>query len=140
MNTKVTIYSDPNDTHCADVEKFLKNFELDLQVHDIRTAPLNSEQLLGLVKHFDLEHFLNYNFNTTEQNYFEKSSNHRQEIIDLIAKDNRLLRKPIIVSGQLMTVGWNYDSIIEMLQIKDNISSRDRNDNFTEPKKEDEPE
>jgi len=140
MNTKVTMYSDPKDTHCAEVEEFLKSFKLDLQVHDIRTTPLNSEQLFGLVKHFDLEHFLNYDLSTSEQNYFEKSPNHRQEVIDLIAKDNRLLRKPIIVSGQLMTVGWNYDSIIEMLQIKDKNSSPVRNDNFTEPKKEDEPE
>lgn len=116
MVRKVTLYSDPKDPYCVEIEKFLKGFEIILTVHDIRTDPLNAKQLSNLLGHFELEHFVNSNGKSSKK--LDLSSANREKILDLIADDNSLLKKPLIVSGRLMTIGYDRRKILDMLQIK----------------------
>jgi len=118
MIKKVTLYSDPKDPYCAEIEKFLRGFEVTLKVHDLRANPLNVYQLSGLLKHFDIEHFLNGNAKSAKGKAPDFSKVSRQEVIDMIAADNSLLRKPIIVSGRLITFGYDRQTIMNMLQLR----------------------
>lgn len=119
MIKKVILYSDPKDPYCAEIEKFLKGFDIILTVHDMRTNPLTVNQLSNLLKHFDLEHFLNGNAKAGKgKKALDFSSLGRQEIMEMIAEDNSLLRKPIIVSGRLITFGYDRRTIMNMLQLK----------------------
>ena len=115
---KVTLYMDPKDPYCAEIEKFLKGFDILLTVHDLRANPLNVNQLSGLLKHFDVEHFLNGNAKSAKDKSPDLTGANRQDVINMIAKDNSLLRKPIIVSGRLITFGYDRRTILNMLQLK----------------------
>lgn len=44
----------------------------------------------------------------------------RDELYKMMAENNDLIRKPIIVAGRLMVVGPNIPKIMEMLQIRSN--------------------
>jgi len=120
MLKRVKLYTDPGDPLCSEAKTFLEEQEVLLQIHDIKQDPLSSMQISKLIRHFDLRHFLNEASHSYKKNKLDKLLPNREEVIELMAKDNELLRKPIIVAGRLMTVGCNRDKIIEMLQLKDN--------------------
>lgn len=120
MIKKVILYTDPKDPYCVEVEKFLQGCEIILKIHDIRKNPLNVRQLSRLLKHFNLEHFLNPNGKSGKMKKLDTSPANRQKILELLAEDIGLLRKPIVVSGRLMTMGYDRRKIMDMLQIKDN--------------------
>lgn len=122
MLKRVTMYTDPKDTNCAEVRSFLEEQDIHLHLRNIKTDPLESLELSRLLRHFDLKHFLNADSKAYKKNRLDKSIPGREEIIELIAGDNDLLRIPIIVSGRLMTVGCNRNKIVEMLQLKNNGS------------------
>ena len=115
---KVILYTDPKDPYCAEIEKFLKGFEISLRVHDLRSNPLTPRQLSGLLGHIDLEHFVNSNGNSGKSKKLDTSPANREKVLEMFAEDIGLLRKPIVVSGRLMTLGYDRRNILSMLQLK----------------------
>lgn len=129
MLKRVTLYTDPQDTQCDEVKSFLEEQDIRLHIRNIKTEPLGKPEISMLLRHFDLRHFLNAESRLYKKNKLDKSVPGRDEVIDMIATDNELLRVPIIVFGRLMTVGCNREKIIEMLQIKNNGHNPSEEDN-----------
>ena len=115
MNKKVILYANSDDPFFGEVRDYLEQQEVNLHVHNIGKKPLNHPEILGLVRHYNLHHFLNTNAKSYKKNKLDKALPSRQEVIELIAQDNELLNRPIIVSGRLMAVGYNREAIKEML-------------------------
>lgn len=115
MNKKVILYADSKDAYFGDVKGYLEEQEVNLQVHNIGNSPLNQPEISSLVQHFNLQHFLNTKAKSYKKNKLDKSLPERQELIELIAKDNDLLIRPIIVYGRLTAVGYDRHAIKEML-------------------------
>ncbi len=122
MLKKVTLYTDPKDSQCNEAKSFLEENEVSLVIHDLRSSPLMRPEISRLLRHFNLNHFLNNQSMSYKKFKLDKEMPDRAEVFDLIADDNDLLIKPIIVFGRLMTVGFNKAKIMEMLQIKSNGS------------------
>ena len=118
MKKRVTLYSNPDDTACKNVEKFLNEQDVILKVHDIKTRPLDYNQISKLLKNFDLKHFYNSNGHSKgKKKTAEPETTNRNKIIEKMAEDNSLLRLPLILSERLLTVGDNTNRIEIMLQI-----------------------
>lgn len=117
MIKKVTLFTDPKDPYCVEIEKFLRSLEIILTVRDIRKTPLNYRQLTNLFKSFDLDHFINPCSTSTKSKSLDVSEANRKEALQRLADDNTLLRRPIIVCGRLMTIGYDRRRITEMLQV-----------------------
>jgi regulatory protein spx len=115
MNKKVILYADSKDAYFGDVKGYLEEQEVNLQVHNIGNSPLNQPEISSLVQHFNLQHFLNTKAKSYKKNKLDNSLPERQELIELIAKDNDLLIRPIIVYGRLTAVGYDRHAIKEML-------------------------
>lgn len=128
MLKKVELYTDPNDPGCKDVNEFLKSLEIILDVHDVKKNPLKKEKIAELLRHFNLDHFINSNSGAYKKFKLDKGIPGRDEVYEMMAEDNDLMRRPIIVAGRLMTVGCNIDKVKEMLQINSNGSGDDDND------------
>lgn len=122
MVRSVQLYVAPDEPACIEVQEFLEQHDFHMQIRDVRTKPLDAEELDKLLRHFDLKHFLNESSKAFTKKRLDKFLPSREELIQLIANDNDLLRKPIIVAGRLMVVGPNRQKIMEMLQIKSNGS------------------
>jgi regulatory protein spx len=122
MRRVVNLYMAPNDPGCIEIKEFLEQQDLKLQVHDVKNKPLVADEIAELIKHFNLKHFLNTSSKTYTKRKLDKSLLDRKEVIQLMADDNDLIRKPIIVVGRLMVVGANREKVMEMLQIKPNGS------------------
>lgn len=122
MQKRVDIYTYPNEGACEDVRQFLETLDLDLRVRDLTKHPLTYDEITRIVRHIDIKHFLNAASKMYKKHQMERELPDRKQLIALMAEDNELIRKPIIISGRLMTVGCNRQKIMEMLQIKSNGS------------------
>ena len=118
----VDIFMVPNDPGCVEVQEFLQQQDLRLQIRDITKKPLTENEIARLVRHLDLKHFLNSSSKIYTMKKLDKSLPSRADVIALMAEDNDLLKKPIIVAGRLMVIGPNRSKIVEMLQLKGNGS------------------
>ena len=118
MKKRVTLYSNPDDIACRKVEKFLSEQDVILNVHDIKTRPLDVKQISKLLRNFDLKHFYNSNGNSKgrKKKTTETEPLDRQTIFEKMAEDNTLLRLPLTLAGRLLTVGNNTERIGIMLQ------------------------
>ncbi len=118
MKKRVTLFTNPDDPGCKNVEKFLIEQDVILKVHDIKTRPLDFKQISNLLKNFDLQHFYNSNGHSGgKKKTIETETPDRNTIIEKMAEDNSLLRLPLILSERLLTVGDNTNRIGIMLQI-----------------------
>lgn len=122
MQRVVDIYLAPNDPDCDEIKQFLEKQDLKLRIRDLAEKPLEADEIATLIRHFDLKHFLNTASKTYTKKKIDKTITDRNEIIQLMADDNDLIKKPIIVAGRLMVVGPNRQKIMEMLQIRPNGS------------------
>ncbi len=122
MLRRVDFYTDPEEPGCDEIKEFLTTLDLDLRIRDLSSRPLGAVELERLIRHIDMKHFVNPASKAFKKFRLDKVLPSRKEVIDLIASDNELLRKPIVVAGRLMTVGCNRFKIMEMLQIKNNGS------------------
>ncbi|SYZ72743.1 hypothetical protein TRIP_C20858 [Candidatus Zixiibacteriota bacterium] len=120
MLKRIDFYTFHDDAGCEEVKAFLKTQELDIHFRDLRVKPLSIEELTKLMRHFDTKHFINIGSKAFKKFHLDEALPPRQELIKMMAEDNELIRKPIIVAGRLMTVGCNRQKIMEMLQIKSN--------------------
>lgn len=112
----------PNDPECKEAQEFLEQQDLRLRIRDVKNNPLSAEEIARLIRHLNLKHFLNTSSKLYATRKMENTLPSREEAIELMAEDNDLLRKPIVIAGRLMVVGANRGKMMEMLQIKSNGS------------------
>ncbi|MFQ6008444.1 MAG: arsenate reductase family protein [Candidatus Zixiibacteriota bacterium] len=107
-----------NDELCAETRKFIENAGVLLDVRDIGKNPLSEEELTRLIGHLEITHFLNTLSESYTKYRLDKNLPSREQIIKLIARDHTLLRRPIVRSSRLLTIGCDKQKIADMLQIK----------------------
>lgn len=122
LRRQVMLYAKLDDPFCGEIITLLEKAGVKLRVHDLTTQPLNSDQISGLIRNYDVERFLNPYSKPYKKNKLGKSLPSRQEVIDLIADDNDLFRVPIVVSGSMISVGYDPRQIAGMLQLKPDVS------------------
>jgi len=127
MLKRVDLYVYPNEQECEEITKFLKEQEVALHVRSIKERPLSVMEITQLFRHFDTKHFLNENSPAFKKHNLGLELPPRQELYELMAQDNDLIRRPVIVAGRLMVIGCNISKIKEMLQIRDDEEASDNN-------------
>lgn len=119
MFRRVDLYVYPNEQECEDITEYLKEQEVELFVRDVRERPLNIDEITQLFRHFDAKHFLNENAASFGRHKLGQTLPPRRELYELMAQDNDLIKRPVIVAGRLMVIGGNIAKIREMLQLRD---------------------
>ncbi len=109
-----------DEERCSDTRRFIEDAGIDMDIRDIKKNPLNEDELKRLLGYFEITHFLNPGSPAFEKNGLDKSTPERAEIVKMILEDQTLLRRPIIKTARLMTVGCDRRKISEMLQINQN--------------------
>ncbi|RKX27030.1 MAG: hypothetical protein DRP45_02040 [Candidatus Zixiibacteriota bacterium] len=111
------------DDRCDEVRKFIEDAGVILQIRDMKENPLSVRELKALLGYIPAAHFLNEASATYKKHGFDKELPERNELFSMIAEDYTLLRKPIIKTLRLVTIGCNKQKIGEMLQINSNQAS-----------------
>ena len=109
-----------DDPQCSEIRKFLQDAGIVLDVRDVQKNPLTVSEIDRMIGFVPIEYFLNPNSKTFVENNIDPDRLDRDEAIKLIAADPTLLRRPIIRTNRLFTVGCDRKKICEMLQISPN--------------------
>jgi len=107
-----------NDELCAEMRKFIEDAGVLLDVRDIGSNPLSEHELIRLLGHLEVAHFLNTFSESYTKFRLDKSLPSRDQIISLIARDHTLLRQPIVKSARLLVIGCDKRKIADMLKIR----------------------
>lgn len=114
-----------NDESCTEIKKFLEDSGIVLEVRDIEKKPLSEDELWRIMGYLDASHFLNPASDSFEKFKLAESEPSRAELIKMIAEDHTLLRRPIIRTARLLTVGCDKQKISEMLKLNGDANSKE---------------
>ena len=113
-----------NDSVCDEAKKFILDAGILLDLRDLEKNPLNEQELKRMIGHIDLQHFINPMTPEYEKTKMSAVLDKREEVIKILAENNNILKRPIIRTARLLTVGCNKKKISEMLQISMNGNSQ----------------
>ncbi len=120
---RAQFYSYGEQGPCAEVKKFIQDSGILLESRDIEKNPLSVSDLNRIIGFLDLNHFLNTSSDSYKKNGLDKELPSRTEVYELMVQDHTLIKKPIICSKRLVTVGCDKQKIADMLQINKNGES-----------------
>ncbi|MGE9834441.1 Spx/MgsR family RNA polymerase-binding regulatory protein [Streptococcus orisratti] len=109
----ITLFLSPSCTSCRKARAWLTKHEVPFQEHNIITSPLSREELMSI---------LSFTENGTEDIISKRSKVFQKldidvdemsisELIQLIADNPSLLRRPILLDKKRMQIGFNEDEI-----------------------------
>ncbi|WP_240374966.1 arsenate reductase family protein [Bacillus piscicola] len=102
---------------CRKAKKWLDDQEIAYNESDIVTSPPSREELEQLWKKSGLE--LRKFFNTSGKKYRELGLKDKvktataDELLDILATDGMLIKRPLITNGEQVTVGFKEDQFEE---------------------------
>jgi len=111
---EVTFYWYPKCGTCRKAKKWLDEHQVSYQEIHIVENPPSRDELEDLYKKSGLS--INKLFNTSGQKYRELGLKDKiktaseQELLDLLASDGMLMKRPILTDGEKVTVGFNEES------------------------------
>ncbi len=121
---------------CVEIRKFLEEAGVVLEIRDVEKNPLTVSEIDRMIGYVPIEYFLNPSSRTFAKHHLDREEVDRDEIIRLIAQDPTLLRRPIIRTNRLFTVGCDRKKVCEMLQISPNgrsTSDEDKENGSPQP-------
>lgn len=117
---RATFFSYGSDDTCRETKQFIEEAGVVLECRDIGKNPLTLEELDRLVGTLSVEHFLNTLSEAYTKYGLDRNPPDRARAITLMAQDYTLIRRPIVKSARLLTIGCDKKRISEMLQINPN--------------------
>jgi arsenate reductase-like glutaredoxin family protein len=127
---RVKFYTFGDDDRCHDIRKFIEEAGVLLDMRDIEKEPLDYYELDRLFGYCEISHFVNKASETYGKKKLDQQMPPRDEVLKLMAEDNRLIRRPIVETTRLFTVGCNKKAISDML-----LLSRDSEPSKSESRK-----
>jgi arsenate reductase (glutaredoxin) len=107
---QLTVYEYPKCSSCQKAKKWLKENEVAFQPVHIVDNPPSKEKLKDLIELSGLE--MKKFFNTSGMNYRELGMKEKMktaadaELLDILASDGMLIKRPIATDGKSVTVGF----------------------------------
>ncbi|WP_247927059.1 Spx/MgsR family RNA polymerase-binding regulatory protein [Streptococcus constellatus] len=109
----VTLFLSPSCTSCRKARAWLSNHEVPFEEHNIMTSPLSAPELQYILS---LTENGTDDIISTRSKIFQKLNLDVEnlsisELLRLIEENPSLLRRPIILEGKRMQIGFNEDEI-----------------------------
>jgi regulatory protein spx len=117
---QATYMSYGTDERCEGIRKFIEDAGIRLIVRDLKKEPLSAEELDHLLGYNPIRDFLNPLAADYTKLGLDKQLPERRELLQIVAEHPDLLRRPIIKTSRLLTVGCDRKAIAAMLQISPN--------------------
>ena len=104
----------PSCTTCRNARAYLEKCGFDLRLRDIGKDRLRADEIENLIGKRDYRTFLNTRNEIYRQKNMKENPPSRQEAIRMIAEEPNLIRRPIIISGGKILLGFEQESIDEL--------------------------
>ncbi|MFB1291619.1 Spx/MgsR family RNA polymerase-binding regulatory protein [Streptococcus pyogenes] len=109
----VTLFLSPSCTSCRKARAWLVQHEVDFQEHNIITSPLSRDELMSILSFTEngTEDIISTRAKVFQKLDIDVEELSISDLIDLIAKNPSLLRRPSIMDQKRMQIGFNEDEI-----------------------------
>ncbi len=98
-------------------KKFFDEHGMDYEIIPIVEEPPTKKEIKDMLQKSGIE--IKKFFNTSGQSYRELGMKDKikklseEELIDILASDGKMIKRPVITDGEKVTVGWN-DQVAEV--------------------------
>lgn len=109
----ITLFLSPSCTSCRKARAWLIKHEVDFREHNIITSPLSKEELLDILSFTEngTEDIISTRSKVFQKLNIDVEELSISELMELIAQNPSLLRRPIILDKKRMQIGFNEDEI-----------------------------
>jgi arsenate reductase len=104
---RVKFMHKPGCTTCTKARDFLERRGYQLQYRDLWEEPLSAAELEKLIGPRDHAEFLNTHSEAYREKNLAENPPTRREAIRMMAKEPRLIRRPVIVAGGRVVLGFD---------------------------------
>jgi arsenate reductase (glutaredoxin) len=104
----------PNCTTCRKARSFMEGRGFQLYFRDLAKEKLSAAELEKLIGSRDHKDFLNTRNELYRENDMKRNPPSRREAIRLMAKEPNLIRRPVIVAGGRVVLGFDEDGIARL--------------------------
>ena len=110
----ITLFLSPSCTSCRKARAWLNEHDVKFQEHNIITSPLSRDELMAILAFTEngTEDIISTRSKVFQKLDIDLDELSVSELIDLIAKNPGLLRRPIILDNKRMQIGFNENSCI----------------------------
>ena len=107
-------YLKPSCTSCRKAKAFLQEHNAKLEEVDLNKG-LSTAELNALIGERDYKLFLNTRNELYRERGMSKNPPPRNEAIQLMSEHPNLIKRPILVKGQKIVLGWNPEELEKMV-------------------------
>ena len=104
----------PTCTSCRNARAYMEKCGFDLRLRDIGKDRLRPEEIENLIGDRDYRQFLNSRNELYRRNNMKENPPTRAQAVKMIAAEPNLIRRPIIIAGKKMILGFDHESIDEL--------------------------
>jgi arsenate reductase (glutaredoxin) len=104
----------PNCTTCRKARSFMEKRGFQLYFRDLGKDRLSSAELEDLIGNRDYKEFLNSRNELYRRKKMKLRPPSRREAIKLMAQEPNLIRRPVVVAGGRVIVGFDQDGIVRL--------------------------
>jgi Spx/MgsR family transcriptional regulator len=111
---KVLFMHKPGCTTCRKAKKFMERRGFQLYFRDLAKERLSASELEKLIGKRDYTEFLNTRNELYRKENMKEEPPPRKKAIQLMAKEPNLIRRPVVVAGGRVVVGFDEDGIARL--------------------------
>jgi Spx/MgsR family transcriptional regulator len=111
---KARFLQKPNCTTCRKARKFMERRGFQLYFRDLAKDKLSSTELEKLIGNRDYTEFLNSRNELYRRKKMKIKPPTRREAISMMAKEPNLIRRPVVVAGGRVVLGFDKDGIARL--------------------------
>jgi arsenate reductase len=104
----------PNCTTCRKVRSFMEKRGFQLSFRDLAKERLSPAELEDLIGNRDYKEFLNSRNELYRKKKMKLRPPSRREAIRMMAQEPNLIRRPVVVAGGRIVVGFDQDGIARL--------------------------
>ncbi|MFU2164095.1 transcriptional regulator SpxA [Streptococcus pluranimalium] len=109
----ITLFLSPSCTSCRKARAWLERHDVDYVEHNIVTNPLTQDELMSILSFTEngTEDIISTRSKVFQRLEVDVDELSISQLIELIASNPSLLRRPIIIDSKRMQIGFNEDEI-----------------------------
>ena len=104
----------PTCTSCRNARAYMEKCGFDLRLRDIGKDRLRAEEIENLIGDRDYKTFLNTRNELYRRQNMKENPPSRATAVKMIASEPNLIRRPIIIAGEKIILGFDQESIDDL--------------------------
>jgi arsenate reductase len=111
---RVEFLQKPTCTSCRNARAYMEKCGFDLRLRDIGKDRLDLQEIENLIGQRDYKTFLNTRNELYRRQNMKENPPTRAQAVKMIAAEPNLIRRPIIISGEKIIIGFDQESIDDL--------------------------